>query len=156
MTILTSIRAIVKYHFGDYFENISEHYLNNLLILIQGLLSSRNRSISMIASDPLNTRSHTTLTRFLNHNEPFWAELEKCFCWLFPSLRTVKESLLPMTVYWINVVSAFPLFQRPLIIVQINSKTLKRYSPLGKCSTVCFVRSVSYLRPQKPKRRQRQ
>jgi len=80
MTILTSIRAIVKYHFGDYFENISEHYLNNLLILLQGLLSSRNRSISMIASDPLNSRSHTTLTRFLNHNEPFWAELEKCFC----------------------------------------------------------------------------
>lgn len=34
----------------------------------------------MIASDPLNNRSHTTLTRFLNHNERFWAELEKCFC----------------------------------------------------------------------------
>ncbi|MFP4461098.1 MAG: hypothetical protein ACLFQE_02765 [Thermotogota bacterium] len=74
MTILTSIQAIVKYHFGDYFENISEHYLNNLLILLQGLLSDRNRSISMIASDPLNRRAHTTLTRFLNHNEFFWTE----------------------------------------------------------------------------------
>jgi len=80
MTILTSIQAIVKYHFGDYFENISEHYLNNLLILLQGLLSSRNSSISMVASDPLNRRAHTTLTRFLNHNDPFWTELEKCFC----------------------------------------------------------------------------
>jgi len=46
--------------------------LNNIMILIQGLLSDRNRGISMIASDLLNKRAHTTLTRFLNQYDTFW------------------------------------------------------------------------------------
>jgi len=79
MNILTSIEAFVKYHFGEYFENIAAFYLENLLILVQGLLSERCESISKIAENPLNKRSHTTLTRFLNTHDSFWSEMEKRF-----------------------------------------------------------------------------
>jgi len=79
MNILTSIEAFVKSHFGEYFENIAAFYLENLLILIQGLLSERCESISKIAENPLNKRAHTTLTRFLNTHDSFWSEMEKRF-----------------------------------------------------------------------------
>ncbi|MEA1883562.1 MAG: transposase [Thermotogota bacterium] len=79
MNILTSIEAFVKYHFGEYFENISAFYLKNILILVQGLLSARHDSISKIAENPLNKRAHTTLTRFLNTHNVFWSEMEKLF-----------------------------------------------------------------------------
>ena len=60
MTILTSIEAFVKYHFGEYVEFernsnaickiarklIAAFYLRNLLILVQGLISERCDSIS--------------------------------------------------------------------------------------------------------------
>ena len=79
MNILTSIEAFVKYHFGEYFENIAAFYLRNLLILVQGLISERCDSISKIAQNPLNKRAHTTLTRFLNQHDTFWTEMEKRF-----------------------------------------------------------------------------
>jgi len=79
MNILTSIKAFVKYHFGEYFENIANFYLENLLSLLQGLLSERCDSISKIAANLLNKRAHTTLTRFLNEHDAFWPELEKHF-----------------------------------------------------------------------------
>jgi len=79
MNILTSIEAFVKYHFGEYFQNIAEFYLKDILILVQGLISERCNSISKIAENPLNKRAHTTLTRFLNHHDTFWREMEKRF-----------------------------------------------------------------------------
>src|SRR6056297_563116 len=99
MNILTSIEAFVKYHFGEYFENIMTFYLKDMLILIQGLISERCDSISKIANNPLNKRAHTTLTRFLNHHDTFWNEMEKRFqeviqCPGVPNVVIADDSLL--------------------------------------------------------------
>lgn len=99
MNILTSIEAFVKYHFGEYFENIATFYLKDILILVQGLISERCDSISKIAQNPLNKRAHTTLTRFLNHHDTFWTEMEKRFqeviqCPGSPSIVIADDSLL--------------------------------------------------------------
>jgi|GEM_PF-280200 len=99
MNILTSIEAFVKYYFGEYFENIMTFYLKDMLILIQGLISERCDSISKIANNPLNKRAHTTLTRFLNHHDTFWNEMEKRFqeviqCSGVPNVVIADDSLL--------------------------------------------------------------
>ena len=77
MNILTSIEEIVKGYFGDLFENIESFYLKNFLILIQGLLTQTNTSVSGMTLNSLNSLSHTTLTRFLRGYSPFWESLQK-------------------------------------------------------------------------------
>ena len=79
MNILTSIEEIVKGYFGELFENIEGFYLKNFLILIQGLLTQTNTSVSGMTLNSLNSLSHTTLTRFLKGYKPFWKRLQKEF-----------------------------------------------------------------------------
>ena len=79
MNILSSIAGIINRYFGVYFESLPEFYLKNFSVLVQGLISNEYDSISKIASCPLNSMSHSTLTRFLSSYEEFWKELEKVF-----------------------------------------------------------------------------
>jgi hypothetical protein len=75
MNILTSIRQFLKHHFGTFFDNMEEFYLEDTLALIQGILSAHS-SISSIAKDELTSLSHSTLTRFVNGHDEFWKSLK--------------------------------------------------------------------------------
>jgi len=91
---LASIEAIVKGYFGDLFENCEAFYLKNFLILIQGLLTRTNTSISGMALNSLNSLSHTTLTRFLKGYKPFWKALQKELCQVLSTPAQDKRILI--------------------------------------------------------------
>jgi hypothetical protein len=77
MNILTSIRSFLRKDFGSFFDNFEEFYQNNVLSIVQGILSGKHSSISSIAKDELVNLSHTTLTRFVNSHGEFWFLLDK-------------------------------------------------------------------------------
>jgi hypothetical protein len=77
MSILTSIHSFLRHDFGDFFDNFEDFYQNNVLSLVQGILSKKHSSISSIAKDELVDLSHTTLTRFVNGHVEFWSLLDK-------------------------------------------------------------------------------
>jgi hypothetical protein len=91
--ILTSIEEIVKGHFGELFEIIESFYLKNFLILIQGLLTQTNTSVSGMTLNSLNALSHTTLTRFLRGYNPFWENLQKAL-WNVLGSKTQSKRIL--------------------------------------------------------------
>ena len=70
MNILTSIRSFLEKDFEAF-------YLEDLLGLVQGIISKKHSSVSSISKDALIDLSHTTLTRFMNGHEEFWSELDK-------------------------------------------------------------------------------
>ena len=90
---MTSIEGIVKGYFGELFENIESFYLKNFLILIQGLLTQTNTSVSGMTLNSLNSLSHTTLTRFLRGYNPFWESLQKEFWHVIGSKVQAKRIL---------------------------------------------------------------
>jgi len=77
VNILTSISAFLEKDFGDFFCDLEEFYFDNLLALIQGIISKKHSSISSISKDALIDLSHTTLTRFINGHKGFWSKLDK-------------------------------------------------------------------------------
>ena len=76
MTIVPLIRQVVQERFGPFFDSIEGFFLKNFLILIQGLLTNSYTSISAIAADEHYGVSHTTLFRFLQSHEEFWATMK--------------------------------------------------------------------------------
>ena len=77
MNILTSIRSFLEKDFGSFFCDFEAFYLEDLLGLVQGIISKKHSSVSSISKDALIDLSHTTLTRFMNGHEEFWSELDK-------------------------------------------------------------------------------
>ncbi len=77
MNILTSVRSFLKKDFGTFFCDLEDFYLNDLLALIQGIISKRHSSISSMSKDALIDLSHTTLTRLINERAQFWSKLDK-------------------------------------------------------------------------------
>ncbi len=77
MNILTSVRSFLEKDFGAFFRDSEDFYLNDLLALVQGIISKRHSSISSMSKDTLIDLSHTTLTRFINERAQFWSKLDK-------------------------------------------------------------------------------
>eukprot|EP00831_Metopus_contortus_P028510 TRINITY_DN23670_c0_g1_i2.p1 TRINITY_DN23670_c0_g1~~TRINITY_DN23670_c0_g1_i2.p1 ORF type:complete len:136 (-),score=18.62 TRINITY_DN23670_c0_g1_i2:39-446(-) len=120
MNILTSIEGIVKGHFGELFENIESFYLKNFLILIQGLLTQTNTSVSGMTLNSLNSLSHTTLTRFLRGYNPFWESLQKEFWHVIGSKVPVSYTHLTLPTIL--------LVQISVVAVSLKKKTKKTNS----------------------------
>ncbi|MCL4408333.1 MAG: hypothetical protein M1542_08285 [Thermotogae bacterium] len=77
MNILTSVRSFLEKDFGDFFCDLEDFYLDDLLVLVQCIISKRYSSISFMSKDALIDLSHTTLTRFINERAQFWSKLDK-------------------------------------------------------------------------------
>jgi hypothetical protein len=65
MNILTSIRSFLEKDFDIFFCDFEAFYLEDLLELVQGIISKKHFSISPMFKDTLIDLSHTTLTRFM-------------------------------------------------------------------------------------------
>ncbi len=79
MNIMPSISKITKSIFESVFEVYESFHSKDSLMLVQGVLIGRGKSINSIATHNLSKVSHTTLTRFLNGHDEFFKEMEKTF-----------------------------------------------------------------------------
>ena len=102
MNILTSIRSFLEKDFGSFFCDFEEFYLEDLLGLVQGIISKKHSSVSSISKDASIDLSHTTLTRFMNGHEEFWSKLDKeIMTWILeqfnskPMILVVDDTQLP-------------------------------------------------------------
>ena len=79
MNIMPSISKITKSIFGPLFEVYESFHSKDSLMLVQGVLIGRGKSINSIATYNLSKVSHTTLTRFLNGHDEFFKDMKKAF-----------------------------------------------------------------------------
>ncbi|MCL5031635.1 MAG: hypothetical protein M1542_00080 [Thermotogae bacterium] len=62
-------------YFGTFFCDLDDFYLNDLLVLVRGIISKKSSTSSM-SKDALDI-AHITLTRFINEHAQFWSKLDK-------------------------------------------------------------------------------
>lgn len=79
MNIMPSISKITKSIFESVFEVHESFNLKDSLMLVQGVLVGRGKSINSIATYNLSKVSHTTLTRFLDGHDEFFKDMKKAF-----------------------------------------------------------------------------
>ena len=77
MNIMPSISKITKSIFEPVFEVHESFHSKDSLMLVQGVLVGRGKSINSIATYNLSKVSHTTLTRFLNGHDEFFKDRYK-------------------------------------------------------------------------------
>jgi len=142
MNILTSIRSFLRDDFGAFFDNFEDFYQNNVLSLVQGILSRKHSSISSIAKDELVDLSHTTLTRFVNGHDEFWSLLDKKITENTlknfknkPLLLVVDDTQLPRRSKKIPFVTkaydhCSNRFQDAQVLLSVGSVSNESFSPL--------------------------
>ena len=79
MNIMPSISKITKSIFSSLFENVESFYFKDTLMLVQGILAGRGKSINSIATHVLSGVSRSTLTRFLNAHDEFFERMKDIF-----------------------------------------------------------------------------